>query len=139
MPPRGRMGSAPSVAPAGSSTPCGGGGYSPRGRLGGGGWGCRLSTWWLPGGRGGRAAGGASCGQRATGSGHRRLPMDEVIVTYLEMRACPSLVVTRPHRSGMLLRLEEPTTAFYRYLYETVGSRWGWHTRAEMTDTERLP
>ena len=64
--------------------------------------------------------------------------MDEVIVTYLEMRACPSLVVTRPHRSGMLLRLEEPTTAFYRYLYETVGSRWGWHTRAEMTDTELL-
>lgn len=63
---------------------------------------------------------------------------DEVIVTYLEMRARPSLTVTRPHRAGMLLRLEEPTPGFYRYLYETVGDQWGWHDRTGMTDSELL-
>jgi len=60
----------------------------------------------------------------------------EVIITYLEMVARPSLVVTRPNRSGMLLRLEDPTPGFYRYLYDAVGSRWGWTERAEMTDQE---
>ena len=64
--------------------------------------------------------------------------MDEVIVTYLEMRSRPSLTVTRPHRAGMLLRIEEPTTTFYRYLYETIGGRWGWRARMEMTDPELL-
>ncbi len=64
--------------------------------------------------------------------------MDEVIVTYLEMRSRPSLTVTRPHRAGMLLRLEEPTTPFYRYLYKTIGEGWGWHARTEMTDPELL-
>lgn len=62
----------------------------------------------------------------------------EVITTYLEMLARPSLVVTRPNRSGMLLRLEEPTVDFYRYLYDTVGSRWGWTERAAMADEELL-
>jgi len=64
--------------------------------------------------------------------------MPEVITTYLEMLARPSLVVTRPHRSGMLLRLEEPTIGFYRYLYETVGSRWGWTGRSAMSDEELM-
>lgn len=62
--------------------------------------------------------------------------MPEVITTYLEMLARPSLPITRPHRSGMLLRLEEPTVGFYRYLYETVGARWGWTERSEMSDDQ---
>ena len=64
--------------------------------------------------------------------------MPEVITTYLEMRARPSLQVTRPSRSGMLLRLEEPTVGFYRYLYDAIGSRWGWTERSEMSDDELL-
>jgi len=62
----------------------------------------------------------------------------EVITTYLEMVTRPSLAVTRPNRSGMLLRLEEPTIGFYRYLYGAIGSRWGWSERAAMTDDELL-
>jgi len=50
--------------------------------------------------------------------------MEEVIVTYLEMRSRPTLTVARPYRGVMLLRLEQPTAAFYRYLYTAVGSRW---------------
>jgi GNAT superfamily N-acetyltransferase len=60
----------------------------------------------------------------------------EVITTYLEMRARPSIPLTRPHRSGMLLLLDPPTVGFYRYLYEVVGSRWGWDERSLMGDDE---
>lgn len=64
--------------------------------------------------------------------------MPELITTFLEMLSRPSLVVTRPNRSGMLLRLEEPTVGFYRYLYDAVGSRWGWAERQGMDDEELL-
>jgi GNAT superfamily N-acetyltransferase len=43
------------------------------------------------------------------------------ITTYLEMRERPTLQVTPPHRSGMLLRLTEPTVSFYRYLCSATG------------------
>jgi GNAT superfamily N-acetyltransferase len=61
-----------------------------------------------------------------------------VITTFLEMRSRPSLSVPRPFQSGMLLRLDPPTTGFYRYLYETVGSRWGWKERVALNDEELL-
>lgn len=66
------------------------------------------------------------------------MPQTEVITTFLEMRSRPSLAVTRPNRSGMLLQLDEPSTGFYRYLYDAIGSRWGWTERAEMDDAELL-
>ena len=64
--------------------------------------------------------------------------MSDVIVTFLEMAARPSLQVTRPHRSGMLLRLEEPSVRFYRYMYDAVGSQWGWVDRARLDDASLL-
>jgi GNAT superfamily N-acetyltransferase len=45
----------------------------------------------------------------------------EMITTYLEMREHPRLQVRWPQRGGMLLRLEEPSVAFYRYLHERMG------------------
>ena len=45
-----------------------------------------------------------------------------MITTYLEMREHPRLQTRGPHRGGMLLRLEEPSVAFYRYLDERVGA-----------------
>lgn len=62
--------------------------------------------------------------------------MSELIVTYLEMRARPTLSVARPYRGVMLLRLDQPTVAFYRYLYTAVGEQWGWADRSEMSDAE---
>lgn len=64
--------------------------------------------------------------------------MPDLIITYLEMRARPTLTVTRPFRTAMLLRLEEPTAAFYRYLYSAVGSQWGWNTRSGLSDADLL-
>jgi GNAT superfamily N-acetyltransferase len=61
-----------------------------------------------------------------------------VITTLLQMTERPHLAVTPPHRSGMLLRLDEPTAGFYRYLYETVGSRWGWTERDTLSDEQLL-
>jgi GNAT superfamily N-acetyltransferase len=66
------------------------------------------------------------------------MPPVEVITTFLEMLTRPSLVVTRPNRSGMLLRLQEPTVPFYRFLYDAIGARWGWTERAAMSDGELL-
>ena len=44
-----------------------------------------------------------------------------MITTYLEMREHPRLQTRGPHRGGMLLRLEEPSLPFYRYLHERMG------------------
>ena len=34
----------------------------------------------------------------------------------------------------MLLRAHQPTTSFYRYLYNTVGQEWLWYERRQMSD-----
>lgn len=44
------------------------------------------------------------------------------MITILEMLDRPTLAFTRPRRSGMLLRLDEPSAAFYRYLHERAGT-----------------
>ena len=62
----------------------------------------------------------------------------EEVVTYLEMTAATP-PPARPGRSEKLalMRAETPTVAFYRFLYDTVGSQWMWHERRRMND-ERL-
>ncbi len=62
----------------------------------------------------------------------------DAITTFLEMRARPTLTVTRPNRAGMLLKLDPPTPSFYRYMYVTVGGPWGWVERTELDDEELL-
>jgi GNAT superfamily N-acetyltransferase len=60
----------------------------------------------------------------------------ELITTHLEMRERPHLQVTGPHRGGMLLRLDEPSIPFYRYLYEQVGGSRPLRERAGGSDVE---
>ena len=45
-----------------------------------------------------------------------------MITTFLEMHERPSLAFTRPRRAGMLLRLDEPSVGFYRFLHEGAGT-----------------
>lgn len=45
----------------------------------------------------------------------------ESITTYLEMREHPRLQTRGPQRGAMLLRLEEPSVPFYRYLNQQMG------------------
>ncbi len=54
----------------------------------------------------------------------------ETTVTYLEMHE-RSTRPTVPAPTGKLaiLRAEDPTVSFYRYLYDTVGEPWNWTDR----------
>ncbi|MDA0703534.1 MAG: GNAT family N-acetyltransferase [Proteobacteria bacterium] len=58
------------------------------------------------------------------------------VVTYLEMRASPKRMLVPPTgRKVALMRAEQPTVHFYRYLYNTVGEPWLWWDRRAMGDS----
>ncbi len=61
----------------------------------------------------------------------------ECTVTFLEMRARPTDPgPLMPAAKLTLLRAEQPSVAFYRFLYETVGTPWLWHERGRLGDDE---
>jgi GNAT superfamily N-acetyltransferase len=58
-------------------------------------------------------------------------------VTYLEMTAEPFLQVPPPSKIKlMLVRAENPTVGFYRYLYDAVGESFHWVDRKRLSDTD---
>src|SRR5579863_6042565 len=59
-----------------------------------------------------------------------------VVITYLEMTEQPTRpTVPMPASLKLaLLRVEHPSTAFYRFLYHEVGAPWFWYERKQMTD-----
>lgn len=60
-----------------------------------------------------------------------------VTVTSLEMAAPPKRPRARPPSLPapvMLLRAQDPTVSFYRYLYHTIGEDWLWYERRQMSD-----
>jgi len=61
------------------------------------------------------------------------------VITYLEMRARPVLPrIPAPLAKLALMRAEECTISFYRYLYETVGTPWLWYERRLLDDEALL-
>jgi hypothetical protein len=63
--------------------------------------------------------------------------LDDVI-TYLEMREAPTTPrIPAPPAKLALMRAENCTVSFYRYLYETVGTPWLWYER-RLTPDEAL-
>ena len=59
----------------------------------------------------------------------------DVIITYMEMTERPTRPsVPLPPGKHALLRVEQPTIAFYRFLYNTVGEEWLWTYRRRMSD-----
>lgn len=67
-----------------------------------------------------------------------RDPKIRFTITYLEMTERPSLAPVHPpsRTKHALLRAEQPTVAFYRFLYNSVGSDWRWWYRRQMSDEE---
>src|SRR5436190_20990260 len=60
--------------------------------------------------------------------------LDDVI-TYLEMKTRPALPrIPAPHVKLALIRVENCTVSFYRYLYETAGTPWLWYERRLLDD-----
>ncbi len=60
----------------------------------------------------------------------------EDTITYLEMRARPAgRRVPAPLEKLALMRAENCTVSFYRYLYNTVGEPWLWFERRVIDDT----
>jgi GNAT superfamily N-acetyltransferase len=59
----------------------------------------------------------------------------DCVITYLEMTAQPT-TPTPPVPAGKhaLLRAEKPTVAYYRFLYEAVGTPWLWYERRLLDD-----
>ncbi|MGH6962333.1 MAG: GNAT family acetyltransferase [Dongiaceae bacterium] len=62
-------------------------------------------------------------------------PQIEVVITHLEMTDRP-IRPTIPAPSGKLalMRVDAPSVAFFRYLYDTVGEPWFWWERRRMDD-----
>src|SRR5579859_6056645 len=57
------------------------------------------------------------------------------VITYLEMHARPTMPpVPVPSGKLALMRAEDCTVSFYRYLYETVGTPWLWYERRLIDD-----
>jgi GNAT superfamily N-acetyltransferase len=63
----------------------------------------------------------------------------ETVVTYLEMTKPHHIHIPIPaNLKLMLMRLEEPTVHFYRYLYDAVGGAHVWVDRKRLSDAELL-
>jgi GNAT superfamily N-acetyltransferase len=63
----------------------------------------------------------------------------DVVITYMEMTAPPTRpTVPLPPGKHALLRVENPTIAFYRFLYNTVGETWLWTDRRRMSDEQLI-
>ncbi|MEM7407002.1 MAG: GNAT family N-acetyltransferase [Pseudomonadota bacterium] len=63
-------------------------------------------------------------------SDRKKVPVD---VWYLQMFEAPPPPPT-PAANVRIMRLEEPTVAFYRYLYDRVGREWHWFERLKLDD-----
>jgi GNAT superfamily N-acetyltransferase len=64
--------------------------------------------------------------------GKRRIPMT---VTFLEMHSRPAaLPPPQPKSKIAILRAENPSVHFYRYLYDTIGEPYYWVDRRKLSD-----
>ena len=62
-----------------------------------------------------------------------------VIVTFMEMAAPPTAPKpAKPAGDVRIMRAGNPTVAFYRFLYNTVGEPWLWHERRRTPDADLL-
>ena len=62
-----------------------------------------------------------------------------VTITYLEMHSRPGTEVRAPRLEHIaILQARQPTTSFYRYLYNHVGQQWLWYERRALDDNALL-
>ncbi|HLJ12308.1 MAG TPA: GNAT family N-acetyltransferase [Planctomycetaceae bacterium] len=59
-----------------------------------------------------------------------------VTTTYLEMFARPGCDAPAPMTGIAIVEAHKPTVAYYRFLYDAVGSDWQWTSRKKLSDAE---
>jgi GNAT superfamily N-acetyltransferase len=57
-------------------------------------------------------------------------------VSYLEMHAPCSRYLSAPREGLGVVHAKNPTVAFYRFLYNTVGNEYHWRSRAQLSDSD---
>lgn len=61
----------------------------------------------------------------------------DVVVTHLEMTAQPTAPAAKPPALKMaVLKVDDMSVAYYRFLYAEIGRDWTWYERRAMSDTE---
>lgn len=63
-------------------------------------------------------------------------PTEDVKVFYLEMRSDPRRDVPAPRDDLSVVFARHPSVAYYRFLYNEVGSQWNWFRRKRWSDEE---
>lgn len=64
------------------------------------------------------------------------MPIADITVYYLEMLSHSQRTVAAPRDDLAVLQAKKPTVAFYRFLYNTVGQPYNWHSRGRLPDAE---
>ncbi|MCP4169148.1 MAG: GNAT family N-acetyltransferase [Fuerstiella sp.] len=62
--------------------------------------------------------------------------LQDITVFYLEMMADPRRSVPAPVDGLVVLHAERPPLPYYRFLYNTVGEDYHWHSRRILNDSE---
>lgn len=60
----------------------------------------------------------------------------EITVYYLEMLSHARRELAPPRDGLSVVQAKKPTVAFYRFLYNTVGQAYNWHSRGRLSDAE---
>ena len=58
----------------------------------------------------------------------------KVITTHVQMSARPQRSVAPPRDGLAIVHARNPTIAYYRFLYDTVGRNWNWVSRKKLSD-----
>ena len=58
----------------------------------------------------------------------------KVITTHVQMSARPQRSVAPPRDGLAIVHARNPTIAYYRFLYDTVGRNWNWVSRKKFSD-----
>lgn len=64
------------------------------------------------------------------------MPTVNITVYYLEMLSRSQRAVPAPREGLTVVQAKRPSVAFYRFLYNTVGQAYNWHSRGRLPDTE---
>src|SRR5262245_59017377 len=73
---------------------------------------------------------------KCTTIGATQMAKVDVTVYYLEMRSHQRRDVPPPREGLSVVHARQPTVAYYRFLYNTVGRDYHWSSRAKLADAE---